>query len=102
MSNARNMARLRPSTTGIIPTVSMPSVPPSVVTGKLNKSVFPSGSVLQIQSSLNQTYNSATVDLGYWTTVPSMSVNITPIRSDSLFKIDIRWGGEVTPCRNRA
>lgn len=96
MSNARNFARLLADSTGNISTASMPAVVASRVSGTLSNSYLPSGTILQVQSSLNQTYNSATVDLGYWTTVPSMSVNITPIRANSYFKIDVRWGGEVT------
>lgn len=96
MSNARNLARLLADSSGIISTQSMPSVPGSRVTGTLANSYLPSGSVLQVKSFLNQTPSTATVDLSYWTTVPNMSVVITPIRFNSLFKIDVRWSGEVS------
>jgi hypothetical protein len=95
MSNARNMARLKADSVGNISTVSMPAVSGSIVSGTVNSAYMPSGSVLQVVSSLNQTYNTSTVDLGYWTTVPSMSVVINPKRSNSKFLINVRWGGEV-------
>jgi hypothetical protein len=90
------MARLKATSAGVIATASMPPVSPSKVsTGTVNRNYLPSGSVLQVVSKVNTSYSTATVDLGYWTTVPDMSLQIVPLRANSKFRIDIRWGGEV-------
>ena len=95
MSNARNMARLLANESGVIQAASLPAIPGSIVSGKVGQTNLPSGSSLQVQSSLFTSFNTVTLDLGYWSNVPDMAVNITPIRSNSKFKIDVRWGGEV-------
>lgn len=94
MSRCRHMARVVANSVGLVATNSMPSIPASRISGVVDYARFPAGSTLQIQSSLFTSYNTCTVALGAWTTVPNMSVSITPKRSNSKFRIDIRWGGE--------
>lgn len=95
MSNARNMARLMANQSGVILKSSMPDIPGSVVTGTINSNLLPSGSTLQVKSTLFTSINTVTLDLGYWSNVPSVNVSINPLRSNSKFRIDIRWGGEM-------
>jgi hypothetical protein len=94
MSNARNIARLLASNTGVVDPTAIPSLSGSVLTGTIPKSRMPSGSVLQIKNTLYQSYNSMTIDNG-WYDIPSMNVTITPIGVNSKFRIDVRWFGEV-------
>lgn len=94
MSACRNMARIMANPSGLVNTSSLPSIPASRISGVVDYARFPAGTTLQVQSSLFTSYNTCTVALGSWTTVPNMSVAITPKRSNSKFRIDIRWGGE--------
>lgn len=94
MSACRNMARIMANSSGLVNIESLPSIPASRISGAVDYARFPAGATLQVQSSLFTSYNTCTVALGSWTTVPNMSVSITPKRSNSKFRIDIRWGGE--------
>lgn len=95
MSNARNLARLTANSSGVIDQTSYPSLSGQVLSGSLDKSKMPSGSVLQIKNSLYQSYNSMTISSG-WYDVPNMSVTINPTAANSFFRIDVRWFGEVS------
>ena len=94
MSNARNIARLLANTSGSLEQVSYPQLSGSVLTGSVAKNRLPPGSVLQVKNSIYQSYNSMTIDAG-WYNIPSMNVTITPTASNSFFRIDVRWFGEV-------
>jgi len=96
MSKARNMARLLANDSGVILKSSMPDIPGSVVTGTINSNLLPSGSTLQVKSTLFTSINTVTLDLSYWSNIPSVNVVINPLRSNSRFRIDIRWGGEIS------
>lgn len=94
MSNARNIARLLASNSGVVDSTAIPSLSGSVLTGTVPKNRMPSGSVLQIKNTLYQSYNSMTID-NSWFDIPSMNVTINPIGVNSSFRIDVRWFGEV-------
>lgn len=95
MSNARNLARLTASDSGVIDPSSFPALSGQVLSGSLAKSKMPPGSVLQVKNSIYQSYNSMTISSG-WYDIPAMSVTINPTASNSFFRIDVRWFGEVS------
>lgn len=96
MSNARNMARLLANESGVILKSSLPEIPGSVVSGTVSSNLLPSGSTLQVKSTLFTSINTVTLDIGYWSNIPSVNVLINPLRSNSRFRIDVRWGGEIS------
>ena len=95
MSNARNLARLTASDSGVIDPSSFPNLSGQVLSGSLAKSKMPPGSVLQVKNSIYQSYNSMTISSG-WYDIPAMSVTINPTAPNSFFRIDVRWFGEVS------
>jgi hypothetical protein len=96
MSNARNVARILANSNGELSPASYPIITGNKVSSVMNYSALPSGSALQIKSTLYQWYNSMTINNGGWSNISGLSVSITPKFANSLFKIDVRWFGEVT------
>lgn len=93
MSLARNISRISINSNGILEQPSLSSVAGSLFSGKAPTSIFPSGTCVQMVSTLYRSYNSVGLSTS-WVDVPNMSLTITPVSSTSRFKIDIRWFGE--------
>ena len=82
MSNARNIARLLPNTSGLIPDTNIAAISGSKISGTLPQSIMPSGTVLQTVTATNFT------DIGITATSETVYINplitITPKKSNSL------------------
>jgi hypothetical protein len=95
MSIARNMSKVSVDTNGYVQPISLSNVDGSLFSSKIQNSLFPSGSSIQMVSMLYQSYNSVTID-NLWVNVPNMLLSITPTTVNSKIKIDVRWFGEVS------
>lgn len=94
MSNARNVARILANSNGELLAGSIPPVAGSKVSSILNYSSLPTGTALQMRSTLYTSYNSMSINNG-WYSISGISVIITPRYKNSLIRIDVRWMGEV-------
>lgn len=93
MSIGNNIARIAVDSNGYIQPRSLSSVDGSVFSDKALVTNFPSGSSVQMVSTLYQWYNSVALSTS-WVDVPNMALTITPRTASSKLKIDIRWFGE--------
>ena len=93
MSLARNMSKVDVDGNGYVSQSSLASIDGSVFSGRLPGTVFPSGSSVQMVSSLYQWYNSVSLSTS-WVDVPNMSLTITPKFDNSKIKVEMRWFGE--------
>lgn len=57
---------------------------------------LPSGSILQVQYTLNVTASTQSITANTDTAIDNITVNITPKFSDSIIKLDSAWFGEGT------
>jgi len=95
MSIARNISKVQVDSDGYLQPGSLANVDGSLFSSKIAKTVFPTGSSIQMVSMLYQSYNSVTVSTS-WVDVPNMLLAITPTTINSKIKIDVRWFGEVS------
>lgn len=95
MSRGANIARISVNGLGQIQAPSLTNVPGSVFTSEAPITSYPSGSAVQMKSTLYQWYNSLTLN-GSWQNVPNMTLSITPKTASSKIKIEVRWFGEVS------
>lgn len=93
MSLARNMSKVSVDGSGYIQPSSLTSVDGGVFNGRLPSTILPSGSSIQMVSTIYQWYNSVALTTS-WVNVPNMSVSITPKYLNSKIKVDIKWFGE--------
>lgn len=94
MSRGNNIARIAVTGSGI-QAQSLTNVPGSVFASAAATSVYPSGTPVQMVSTLAQWYNSLTLNSN-WQNIPNMSLSITPKTTTSKLKIEARWFGEVS------
>ena len=95
MSQARNIARLATNAAGKLDSSLFSSVPAGNIQNSMAYTAMPSGSILQVRSTLYTSYNSITLT-DQWQQIPGLSLSITPRRANSKFRIDVRWFGEVS------
>lgn len=93
MSLARNLSKVSVDSSGFIQSSSLATVDGSVFSSKLPATAFPSGSVIQMVSTLYRSYNSVSLSTT-WVDVPNMSLDITPRSTSSRIKVEMRWFGE--------
>lgn len=94
MSNARNLARLLPNTSGQLPDANLAAIAAGKVSGQLADANMSSGSVLQVVTGrlgdLFTTSSTSFVD------VPNLSATITPISTNSKILVVVSFGRATT------
>jgi hypothetical protein len=81
MGIARNLARLVPNGSGLLPNANIEAVAATKLTGILPDANAPSGSVLQVLSTTKT--DTFTTSSGTFVDVPGLSIDITPISATS-------------------
>jgi hypothetical protein len=99
MSRGANIAKILVNSNGEIQAPSLTNVYGSVFTSEAPVTTFSSGSAVQVKSTLYQWYNTLAVN-NTWQNVPNLSVDITPRTATSIFKIEVRWFGEMSSAWN--
>lgn len=99
MGLARELARLRPNSSGLLPNANIEAVAASKLTGQVPDANAPSGSVIQV---VNKLYTDVFTTTGSQTTripVTDFYVDITPISSSSkiLIIVNLSVGFSSTP-----
>lgn len=94
MGIARNIARLVPNGSGLLPNANIEAVATSKLTGQVPDANAPSGSVIQVVSATKtDTFTSNTY--ATWVDVTGLSVSITPISSSNKILVfaNVQYGG---------
>lgn len=99
MSRGGNIARISVNGNGEVQPSSLTNIPGSIFTSEAATSVFPSGTSVQMKSTLYRWYSSLGLN-GSWQSVPNMSIDITPKTATSKIKVEVRWFGEVADAWN--
>lgn len=93
MSKARDLARLSPNASGLLPNANIEAVAASKLTGQVLDANAPSGSVIQVVHATDTpTFNSSSTS---FVDYPSMSATITPINASNRVLILMNYGGYV-------
>lgn len=97
MSNARNLARLLPNTSGQLPDANLAAIAAGKVSGQLADANMSSGSVLQvvqgIKSDVSTISNSGPSG---WSNIPGLSASITPSSQTSKILVMVALQGGPT------
>lgn len=88
MGIARNIARLIPNGSGLLPNANIEAVAASKLTGNLSIETLPAGTVLQVQVCNTSVNTSATTQTTQTELNTAYRVSITPIRSNSLILLE--------------
>ena len=95
MSNARNLARLLPNASGVIPEASLPQFSGSKLNSPVDYSILPYGSVLQVKST-NAVYNWGSVGNSNTWDLSFIDVTLTTKLANSAFYIAAQYSVDDT------
>lgn len=99
MSNARNLARLLPNTSGQLPDANLAAIAAGKVAGKLAGGNMASGSVLQVVQTVK--YDSWSYNGASFVDITGLNASVTPLSSTSKILVDvcvsIGEGGDAFP-----
>jgi hypothetical protein len=87
MGIARNIARLVPNGSGLLPNANIEAVAASKLTGQVPDANAPSGSVIQVVSATKT--DTFSVSNSSWVDIPGLSVSITPSNTNNKILIAI-------------
>jgi hypothetical protein len=103
MGIARNLARLVPNGSGLLPNANIEAVAASKLTGQVPDANAPSGSVIQVVTAFKSDVFSATLGAGSFTDVTGFAVTITPISASNkilvLANFSLSTGGQAISAR---
>lgn len=99
MSRGANIAKIVVNSNGEIQTPSLTNVSGSSFISEAPVATLPSGSAVQVKTTLYQWYNTLAVN-NTWQNVPNLTLDITPKSATSKFKIEVRWFGEMSNAWN--
>lgn len=97
MSNARNLARLLPNTSGQLPDANLAALSANKISGALAKANMAGGSVLQVVTAIKTDTQSFSGLATSWADIAGLSVTLTPMAASSRFLI---LGGVMTSITN--
>ncbi len=87
MGIARNLARLVPNGSGLLPNANIEAVAASKLTGQVPDANAPSGSVIQVVQAFKSDTFTSNPGAMNWTDVTGLSLSITPSSASSKFFI---------------
>lgn len=102
MGIARNIARLVPNGSGLLPNANIEAVAASKLTGQVPDANAPPGSVIQVVSAIKTDTFSTTVSDGTFVDITGLSANITPISTSSRIFIMVNIGKTSVAVTGRA
>jgi hypothetical protein len=91
MGIAREIARLRPNSSGLLPNANIEAMAATKLTGTVPDANAPSGSILQVVSTTKvDTFSTSSTN--EFVDITGLSVNITPLSSSSRILINVHLG----------
>ncbi len=102
MGIARNIARLVPNGSGLLPNANIEAVAASKLTGQVPDANAPSGSVVQVVSTIKTDTFSTTVSDGTFVDITGFSASITPISTSNKILVVINFGKTSVGVTSRA